>query len=30
MKFRKKLPEAGEILNWVHIGLYTWEEAAEL
>lgn len=30
MRFRKKQPEAGEILNWVHTGLFTWEEAAEL
>jgi hypothetical protein len=27
---RKKLPIAGEILNWVYIGLWTWQEAFKI
>ena len=27
---RKKLPIAGEILNWVYIGLWTWQEALKV
>ena len=26
-KFRRKGPTAGEMLNWIYIGLMTWEEA---
>ena len=27
---QKKLPVAGEILSWVHLGLWTWYEASEV
>jgi len=27
---QKKLPIANEVLNWVHLGLWTWLEAAEV
>lgn len=27
---RRKLPVAGEILNWVYLGLWTWQKALEV